>query len=161
VGVGYHNDAHGFPTRIEIKSELIHTLSTIIWIVSAQHAVLNFVQYECYGWIPAHPASLSIAPLGHPDSKWVRGKLTFADILHALPHKDACAKQIALAYILSQYSSEDHMLGSYPESYFTEDVFKIALATYKENLGAIGKSIDERGDWDHLHPKKIPNATAV
>jgi len=167
VNVGYNGVDHGFPRIIETKQQLIDTCATIIWIVSAQHAVLNFIQYECYGWVPAHPGSLSIAPLGHPESKWVHGKLTMDEILHGLPSKDASSKQIGLAYILSQYSGEDYMLGKYPETYFTESTFFHALKTYNDALTEYGKEIDARkatdgpNHWDHLHPTKIPNATAV
>jgi len=161
VDIGFHGDNKGFPSKIESKQELIETLSNIIWIVSCQHAVLNFVQYECYGWVPSHPGSLMIAPLGNPNSTWVKGKLTMSDVFKALPPKGPCSKQIAMSYILSQYSGEDTMLGRYPETYFVEDAFFFALENYVAKLEEIGKIVDERNDWDHFHPKKIPNATAV
>jgi hypothetical protein len=46
VDIGFHGDSKGFPAKIEDKETLVHTISTIIWIVSCQHAVLNFVQYD-------------------------------------------------------------------------------------------------------------------
>jgi hypothetical protein len=53
------------------------------------------------------------------------------------------------------------MLGHYPESYFIEDSVAVALEEYNNKLKTLSEVIDKRGDWDHLHPKKIPNATAV
>jgi hypothetical protein len=56
-----------------------------------------------YGWIPAQPASLHIAPKGHPDAE-SRKKTTLEDIFKALPLKGNSSKQIALACILTLVS---------------------------------------------------------
>ena len=38
--------------KLNTPEDLISLLTTIIWIVSAQHAVLNFSQYPCGGYVP-------------------------------------------------------------------------------------------------------------
>lgn len=161
VEVGFRGEEKGFPKKADSIPELVQILTTIIWTVSAQHAVLNFTQYENYAFIPSAPGSLYIAPFGHPNSTWARGKLTMRDIFVALPPKVLCSKQIAMSYVLSQYSSEDQMLGNYTESYFTEPKTAIALENYRKKLASVTKTITERGEWENFLPSKIPNATAV
>lgn len=161
VDIGFSGEDKGFPRTIAARAELVETLTTILWTVSALHALLNFSQYETYGFVPASPGSIFMYPIGHPKSTWVKGKLTFKQIFDSLPPKSICVIQIAMTYVLSQYSSEDNMLGQYPETYFTEEITKTALENYRKNLSRVADKINERGVWDHLLPNKIPNATAV
>ncbi|KAL2344047.1 hypothetical protein Fmac_005332 [Flemingia macrophylla] len=49
-----HKNASWWPELAKPK-DLISILTTVIWIVSAQHAVLNFGQYPCGGYVPIRP----------------------------------------------------------------------------------------------------------
>lgn len=49
-----HKDASWWP-KLATPEDLISLLTTIIWIVTAQHAVLNFSQYPYGGYVPIRP----------------------------------------------------------------------------------------------------------
>ena len=36
----------GFPSKIQTREQLIQILTTIIWTCTAQHAAINFNQYD-------------------------------------------------------------------------------------------------------------------
>jgi len=157
---GFNGEDKGFPKQITTINQLIEVIATFIWIVSPQHAVLNFAQYDSFAFIPAAPPALYITP-PIMRGKWVKGKITMDDLYKGLPSKAHTVKQIALVYILSQYSTDDATLGNYPEHTFIEPEVLNAMAEFKRDLKAVGDEIDKRKHWSHLHPKKIPNSTAI
>ena len=75
--------------------------------------------------------------------------------------KGISVKQVAALFVLSSYSQEENMLGEHVDLLFVEEEALSVISKFQEELDAIGKSIKERGDWDHLHPKKVPNSTAI
>jgi len=150
-----------FPSKITHKTQLVEILSGIIFTVSVQHAVLNFSQYESFSFIPASPGALMAPPPGHGKTRVVKGTLQLNDIFNALPSKAVAARQVAVLYLLSQYSSSDNMLGNYPEELFTEPLAKDCIAQFQANLSHISNHIKKRASWDHLLPEKIPNSTAI
>jgi len=83
------------------------------------------------------------------------------EIFLALPPKAIAARQIAVLYLLSQYSSTDNMIGNYPEELFIEEGAKIAMENFQKKLKIIGDAIVKRNDWDMMHPAKIPNSIAI
>lgn len=54
LGHPLHKNASWWP-KLATTEDLISILTTIIWIVSAQHAVLNFSQYPYGGYVPIRP----------------------------------------------------------------------------------------------------------
>eukprot|EP01115_Flamella_aegyptia_P005725 TRINITY_DN2401_c0_g2_i2.p1 TRINITY_DN2401_c0_g2~~TRINITY_DN2401_c0_g2_i2.p1 ORF type:complete len:356 (-),score=101.03 TRINITY_DN2401_c0_g2_i2:134-1201(-) len=168
--VGFAKKDKGFPRQISNIQQLVDILATIIWTVSGQHAAVNFQQYENFAFIPANPGSIFMIPFGIEGSPWHRGQLTYQDIFKALPPKVVCSRQIAITWLLSQYSDEDEVLGKYPESYFGEQEFDEELRKYKLELKKIEEFIEERNkvnsmkglvEYDQLIPRKVPNATAM
>lgn len=49
-----HKNASWWP-KLDIPEDLTSMLTTVIWLVSAQHAVLNFGQYPYGGYVPIRP----------------------------------------------------------------------------------------------------------
>ena len=94
-------DGHDFPDSISNKKELTELCTLIVFTGSAQHASINFGQYEMYGFIPNSSTTLRLPP---PTRK---GIASYTTLLQTLPDKDDTGAQVALAYILSQYSDDE------------------------------------------------------
>ena len=89
---------NGFPKQLTTKNELTEYCTLIIFTGSAQHASINFGQYDMYAFVPNAPATLRQPP---PSKKGAAG---YSDLLKALPDKKDTANQIAVSNLLSQYS---------------------------------------------------------
>ena len=94
-------NGHDFPPSINSKAELVDICTLIMFTGSAQHAAVNFGQYTYYSFIPNSPAVLHRPP---PAQK---GKLTFEDLMNALPNEEETQNTIATASLLSKYSSDE------------------------------------------------------
>jgi len=161
-----YEDGYGggdkFPSEIKTREELAKILATVIFTSTAQHSVLNFAQYETFGFAPNNPGALYSAPPGSEGTKVVKGSLTEKDIFKMLPPKKNAMLQVAESYVLSQYSRDEDYLGQFNARYFRADsqVQKIRN-TFSERLTVIENLINERGQFLHLVPSKIPNSTAI
>ena len=101
-GMGSDNsDGHGFPDSLNDKAQLKELCTLIIFTGSAQHAAINFGQYDMYSYVPNAPTDMRL-PL--PTSK---GKADLQTLLNALPDKNATLIGVAVPYILSQFSRSE------------------------------------------------------
>jgi len=55
VGHGDHKDDPSGWYKMETKEEVVEAVTTIIWVASAHHAAVNFVQYSYGGYMPNLP----------------------------------------------------------------------------------------------------------
>ena len=94
-------DGHGFPKQITNKEQLTKYCTLIMFTGSAQHASINFGQYDLYGYVPNAPSTLRLPP---PNKK---GHTDYTTLMNTLPDKHDSARQIALANVLSQYSQDE------------------------------------------------------
>ena len=94
-------DGHGFPKEISSKQELTEYCTLIIFTGSAQHASINFGQYDMYGFVPNAPTTLRRPP---PTRK---GEADYVHLLQTLPNKHDAAKQIFVSHLLSRYSRDE------------------------------------------------------
>eukprot|EP01116_Phalansterium_solitarium_P021781 TRINITY_DN6928_c0_g1_i2.p1 TRINITY_DN6928_c0_g1~~TRINITY_DN6928_c0_g1_i2.p1 ORF type:complete len:817 (+),score=278.22 TRINITY_DN6928_c0_g1_i2:137-2587(+) len=160
-------DKKGVPTSIPDLDALVELVASLIWTASAEHAMINFSQYESFGFVPAAPASLYRAPPGFyarlTSSREAisKGHTTIAQVTEFLPPLGLAAAQAAFARLFSTFSADDYFLGQYPENLFNGDHFKRALETFRSRLRGIAEEIDFRGEWDFLHPKNIPASTSI
>ena len=109
----YNEKGNGVPSKIENKAELVELCTLIIFTGSAQHAAVNFGQYEMYSFVPNSP-SVICSPL--PAFK---GTTDLQAVLDALPNAtnaridslpvplSAAPLQVAVIYILSQFSKNE------------------------------------------------------
>ena len=93
---------HGFPKQIVSKEMLKEYCTLIIFTGSAQHASINFGQYNIYGFIPNSSAALRLPPRSSKSEI-----ADYATLLRTLPDMDDTSKQIALVHLLSQYSQNE------------------------------------------------------
>ena len=100
---GYHDAVvgHGFPDKMESLEDLILYCTLIMFNGSAQHAAVNFGQFDIYAFVPNAPFALRKPP---PTEK---GKTTFADILESLPTIQTTGVSIGLVYALAQFSPDE------------------------------------------------------
>ena len=95
------SDGHGFPKQIQTKEELVDVCTQIAFTGSAQHAAVNFGQYDLYGFVPNSPFEMRLPP---PTKK---GVTSLQKLIDALPDSDSSGKAISTTYLLSQYSRDE------------------------------------------------------
>ena len=92
---------HGFPERIRSLQELIYYCTLIMFTGSAQHAAVNFGQFDIAGYVPNAPYALRAEP---PQEK---GISTYESILESLPTISTAGLSIGIVYALAQYSADE------------------------------------------------------
>lgn len=92
---------HGFPVGLNKLEELVHLLTTMIFIQSCQHAAVNFPQMDVFGFPPNSPSFMKQPP---PTKK---GVMDLAAIMKALPSKHQAARVIAFVYALTRLSPDE------------------------------------------------------
>lgn len=92
---------HGFPDKIKTKKELVELCTQIMFTGSAQHASINFGQYDIYGFAPNAPFGMRRPP---PTKK---GTADLQLLLDSLPDKKTVILSIGVVYLLSQYSQDE------------------------------------------------------
>ena len=98
---------HDFPNVITSKAQLVELCTLIIFTGSAQHAAVNFGQYEMYSFSPNAPPGLRLPP------PTIKGKADMQTLLDTLPDKNSAALAVAISHMLSQYSQDEVKLTSY------------------------------------------------
>ena len=92
---------HEFPNTIASKAQLVELCTLIIFTGSAQHAAVNFGQYEIYCYSPNAPPGLRLPP------PTVKGKADMQTLLDTLPDKNSAALAVAVSHMLSQFSGDE------------------------------------------------------
>ncbi|XWS36627.1 hypothetical protein CRYUN_Cryun20dG0101200 [Craigia yunnanensis] len=148
--------------QMTTKTDLIQTLSTIIWIASALHASVNFGQYAYAGYPPNRPTRCR---------KFIpeEGTVEFAEFLKdpdkyflsMLPERFQATLGIALMEVLSRHTSDEVYLGQRPTSeWIDNNEVKQIFKTFNDSLQEIGKKVLERNRDPKLNnrwgPAKMP-----
>ena len=89
---------HDFPDKIETREELTEFCTLIMFTGSAQHASVNFGQYDIYGFSPNAPVGMRRPP---PTRK---GTTDLQMLLDSLPDKMTTLGSIGVTHLLSQFS---------------------------------------------------------
>ena len=116
-------DGCGFPEAITSKDMLVEYCTLIMFTGSAQHASVNFGQYNIYGFAPNAPLSLRLPP---PSAK---NQADYATLLQTLPDMEDTSLQIAVAHLLSQYSKGEVSIveASYSYTSTNNDSIKLCI----------------------------------
>ncbi|XDV17316.1 hypothetical protein PO909_023196 [Leuciscus waleckii] len=149
-----------FPESLETREELVKYLTVVIFNASAQHAAVNFGQFDWYGWIPNSPTTMRKPP---PDQK---GQVDMDYIIMSLPDRGRSGQALRTAWALSRFQRNELYLGTYPEMCFTEQPVKEAIKTFRKKLDEVTNIIKSRNegltfDYSYLSPDKIPNSVAI
>ncbi|KAK7319685.1 hypothetical protein RJT34_04409 [Clitoria ternatea] len=106
-----HKNASWWP-KLTNPEDLISILTTVIWIVSAQHAVMNFGQYPYGGYVPVRPPLMRklIPNKDDPEySNFVRDPERY--FLSSLPSLFQATTFMAVINIGSAHSPDEEYIG--------------------------------------------------
>ncbi|XP_019715428.1 arachidonate 5-lipoxygenase-like isoform X2 [Hippocampus comes] len=153
-------DHCGFPRSLESREELIEYLTIIVFTASAQHAAVNFGQFDWYSWIPNAPSTMRKPP---PNRK---GVANITLIMESLPDRGRSSWHLGAVWALSQYQKNELYLGMYPDEYFLEKPVIASMEKFRKNLAEISSGIKTRNQglempYYNLSPDRIPNSVAV
>ena len=93
-------EGHGFPDKIQTKEELVEYCTTIIFTGSAQHAAVNFGQFDIYGYTPNAPIGMRKEP---PKKK----QILYRDLMEYLPDINTAAMASTITFSLAQFSPDE------------------------------------------------------
>ncbi|XP_065106179.1 polyunsaturated fatty acid 5-lipoxygenase-like [Paramisgurnus dabryanus] len=149
-----------FPQSLNTRAELTEYLTAVIFNASAQHAAVNFGQFDWFGWIPNSPSTMRQPP---PQQK---GETDLKFIMDSLPDRGCSSEVLGTTWALSQFQENERYLGMYPDMCFTEPAVKEAIKRFRKTLDEVTDSIKRRNkeltmDYCYLSPNKIPNSVAV
>jgi arachidonate 5-lipoxygenase len=132
---------------------LVHMVTTMIFIATAEHSSTNNGQYDLYAFIPNVPGAIFAAP---PTTK---APLSEQSLFESLPRPLTAAWQIGMVHLLSQPTETP--MGRYTPTFFAgnPDIEPI-VKRFDSALDAIGKEIDARNQaldipYCYLHPKYL------
>uniref|UniRef100_A0A8C1APE1 Arachidonate 5-lipoxygenase a n=2 Tax=Cyprinus carpio TaxID=7962 RepID=A0A8C1APE1_CYPCA len=121
---------------LQTKEQLVEYLTIVIFTASAQHAAVNFGQFDWCSWIPNSPPTMRKPP---PTKK---GEVDLKYIVESLPDRGRSCWH----------------LGAKP--------VKEAMAKFRKNLAEVVKVIKSRNEgkklpYYYFSPDRIPNSVAV
>ncbi|KAF4114144.1 polyunsaturated fatty acid 5-lipoxygenase-like [Onychostoma macrolepis] len=154
------NNSDSFPKSLESREQLVEYLTVVIFTASAQHAAVNFGQFDWYGWIPNSPSTMRKPP---PQKK---GQVDMKYIMDSLPDRGCSSEVLGTVWSLTRTEKKELFLGMYPDMYFTEQPVKEAIKTFRKKLDEVTNIIKSRNEeltlaYCYLSPDKIPNSVAI
>ncbi|XP_010928833.1 linoleate 13S-lipoxygenase 2-1, chloroplastic [Elaeis guineensis] len=133
---------------LNTPEDLIHVLTTIIWVASGHHAAVNFGQYHYAGYFPNRPTiARKNMPVEDPDSEdfakfWENPEFS---LLQCFPSQIQATAVMAVLDILSSHAPDEEYLGGEPEPAWVEEpVIKAAFERFHGRMKEIEGIIDER-----------------
>ena len=94
-------DGHDFPKSFLSKEQLTEFCTLIMFTGSAQHASVNFGQFDMYGFAPNAPATL------HKPLPTKKGEADYTTLLQTLPNEEITGLQVSVTHLLSRYSDNE------------------------------------------------------
>ncbi|XP_041645719.1 polyunsaturated fatty acid 5-lipoxygenase-like isoform X2 [Cheilinus undulatus] len=153
-------DDSEFPESLKSREELTEYVTVIVFTASAQHAAVNFGQFDWYSWVPNAPSTMRRPP---PNRK---GLADVNLIIESLPDRGRSSWHLGAVWALSQYQEHELFLGMYPDEHFIEKPVKAAMEKFRKQLEEINSSIKRRNKgkklpYNNMLPEKIPNSIAA
>ncbi|KAJ7980729.1 Lipoxygenase [Quillaja saponaria] len=147
VGHGDKKDEPWWPS-LKTPKDLIHIITTIVWVTSGHHAAVNFGQYAFAGYFPNRPTiARTNMPTEEPsDAEWKR----FIDkpeviLLECFPSRFQATTVMAVLDMLSSHSPEEEYLGQTIEPSWAEDpIIRAAFERFNGKLTELEEIIDAR-----------------
>merc|ERR1719376_298202 len=159
-GFGWQDkNTRGVPSQFKTREELINLVTVVVATSSAQHAAVNFGQWDHNKFIPMNPP-IMVQP---PHKK---GEGTMNRIMESLPRGSLVVPHLATMYALSQYFEDQDYLGDVPETWFFEHEAKVIQNKFQSDLKLLDIEIEERNKkefrkYTYQMPRNIPNSVGV
>ncbi|XP_073695195.1 polyunsaturated fatty acid 5-lipoxygenase-like [Garra rufa] len=149
-----------FPNSLKTREELVEYLTVVIFTASAQHAAVNFGQFDWFAWIPNCPSTMRKPP---PTQK---GQVDMKYIMESLPDRGRSSWHLGAVWALSQFQEKELFLGMYPDKQLTEQSVTEATKAFRKKLLEVTKIIKRRNEklklpYLYLSPDQIPNSVAI
>ncbi|XP_010673575.2 linoleate 13S-lipoxygenase 2-1, chloroplastic [Beta vulgaris subsp. vulgaris] len=153
VGHGDKKDEPWWPT-LKTPQDLIHIITTIIWVTSGHHAAVNFGQYAYAGYFPNRPTiARTKMPTEDPtEAEWKRfSERPEETLLQCYPSQIQATRVMAILDVLSGHSPDEEYLGENMEpSWEVEPNIKAAFEKFNGRLKELEGIIDEKNANENL-----------
>ncbi|XP_009391881.2 linoleate 13S-lipoxygenase 2-1, chloroplastic [Musa acuminata AAA Group] len=133
---------------LNTQEDLIHVLTTIIWVGSGHHAAVNFGQYHYAGYFPNRPtiARTNMPVEDYNDEQlakfWAKPEIA---LLHCYPSQIQATIVMAILDVLSTHAPDEEYLGRDPEASWAQNpVIYAAFERFSGKLKEIEGIIDGR-----------------
>uniref|UniRef100_A0A3Q0SWZ0 Lipoxygenase domain-containing protein n=1 Tax=Amphilophus citrinellus TaxID=61819 RepID=A0A3Q0SWZ0_AMPCI len=132
----------------------------VMFTCSAQHSAINSGQYDFGGWMPNSPPTLERPP---PTKKGTTNEKT---MLEMFPSVGTTVNAMATVWLLSKQSSDQVLLGQYPEKHFTERFPVLKIKEFQEELRKLSEDIKSRNSgldlpYTYLDPDVVENSVSI
>jgi len=150
----------GFPASDINLEQLIEICTIIIFTGSAQHAAVNFGQFQTYRFAPSSPVIMNLEP---PENS---SEIDLDLIMKTLPTKAQALASITFSSVLSKFSEADVYLGDWKENWFTEYEPLKVQSEFKHECEVLHHEIKMRNrkldrPYKYLDPVQVPNNIAI
>jgi arachidonate 15-lipoxygenase len=135
------------PTRT--LAELVDVTALVIFTASAQHAAVNFPQYDVMSYAPAMPLA------GYAPAPTTKKGATEADYMDQLPPRDMAVLQMNTGYMLG--NTHYTRIGEYDKGYLREPRLEELAGRFAARLNDIERTIAERNQHRRPYPFLLPS----
>ncbi|XP_064618823.1 allene oxide synthase-lipoxygenase protein-like [Lineus longissimus] len=144
--------------KFTCREQLIEFITSVIFNCSAEHAAVNFSQYDEYAFPPNYSAQLEGKPPANKDVK------TEADLMAMLPNKQITLDTTLVVKLLGTRGTNN--LGSFEQKYLFHPEATKALKQMEEDLQQASITIKKNNQtraypYNVLDPKTIPNSISI
>ncbi|KAL1276668.1 hypothetical protein QQF64_036291 [Cirrhinus molitorella] len=94
-------NSDNFPKSLESREQLVEYLTVVIFTASAQHAAVNFGQFDWHGWIPNSPSTMRKPPPQQKD------KVDMKYIMEGLPDRECSRDVMGTVWALTRTESNE------------------------------------------------------
>jgi len=151
-----------FPSKITTRDQLADILTTIVWTASAQHAAVNFNQYEMLSYVPNMPLAIEL-------NEWPKSKseIHFKLIEEMLPNCKRSLNQINSVRVLSELPQWPWQYLNWPVTWKNSGAQE-ARSRFIEELTVLSDTFDGKNQdrpahlkYHVLYPNKIPLSVGI
>jgi arachidonate 15-lipoxygenase len=135
------------PTRT--LAELVDVTALVIFTASAQHAAVNFPQFDIMSYAPAMPLA------GYAPAPTTKRVATKADYIAHLPPREEAVLQMNTGYMLG--ATHYTRLGGYEKGCLREPRLEELAGRFSAKLGEIEQTIAERNRNRRPYPFLLPS----
>lgn len=154
---GFGEPGQGESGGVQTLAYLVDVATMVIFTASAQHAAVNFPQYELMGYAPGFPLAGYLPPTK------ITSIQTEQDFLKFLAPLDQAQKQLNLLYLLSSVNYTK--LGYYPDDHFKDERVIALMEQFQARLEDIEDAIEtsnfNRQPYEYLLPSRIPQSINI